>query len=1115
MNIDTKAIGQHLNQFNFSELFTQELGWDWYDTELPTIEADGRRFTLTGVAEKRGMVVVECTPDDDGPLPEYAARKKIENQVTKRAFEHLLIFTDSGKKQQVWQFAKREHGQSVKVRELIWHDGTSGQDLIQRLGSLAIDLDDEDNLTLQDVIRLAQSQMDVEKVTKKFYQLFDKQKNAFTKAIQGIGAKDDQQWYASVMLNRLMFIYFVQKKGFLDDDRDYLRTKLTECQMRLGQDQFHNFYRSFLLVLFHDGLNKRPEEHSQELKDLVGNVPYLNGGIFDIHKIEEEYGDDIDISDEAFEKIFDFFDGYRWHLDDRPIVQGNEINPDVLGYIFEKYINQKQMGAYYTKEDITGYISKNTIIPHLFDRVGETKGTDLAYAFDLLQEDPDRYIYDAIKHGWAVDIHQKDANGQSVKLDAPHELPDDIAAGLEDLDQWDLIECRKCWNRPAPAEVALPTEIWREVVHRRQRYFDLKAKLEKGEVREISDLITLNLNITVFARDAIDRCPDKKTLAEFWKALTGMTVLDPTCGSGAFLFAALEILEPLYEAALNRMDGLLHDLAASGKKPHPDSHEQRFQDTLGEVAKHPNRSYFILKSIIVQNLYGVDIMEEAVEICKLRLFLKLAAQVEPRPREKNYGIEPLPDIDFNIKAGNTLVGFATEADVKAQMPLGNEMETILNNCEDIERQFSAFIQSQIENDAKGLSKVKKHLRDKLAATRQLLDVFLARAYGIDAESEVRFNNWKASHQPFHWFCEFFSIMNKGGFDVVIGNPPYVALKKISYSLPEYVTTDCGDLFALCCERSATLNCPSGSLSMIIPLNGYSCESMLSLRECLLQSYSENHLSYFSASDQPASLFTGVRHRLMVFVNRRTRNRMITTTRFLKWFTAERNHLFPCILQSHRILDAPPASKISSRIEEEILQKVLKKPKAAGFRRKTGNPSNAIYYHNAPVHWGKIFDFVPFFKVGDATPTISSHVKCLYYESRSAARVMLCFLNSSLFYWWNWHFTNCRDLSITDIDSSRINVGKFNDPILQEIEKLSSKLMDDLKENSKIYKRVSNGVLTQFDSFYPALSKHIIDEIDKALAPHYGFTPEELDFIINYDIKYRMGMGNMGDADEED
>ena len=96
-------------------------------------------------------------------------------------------------------------------------------------------------------------------------------------------------------------------------------------------------------------------------------MPYLNGGLFDVHDLERD-NPEIHIPDAAFQTIFAFFDAYQWHLDDRPLHNDKEINPDVLGYIFEKYINQKQMGAYYTKEDITGYISRNTIIPFLFDQ---------------------------------------------------------------------------------------------------------------------------------------------------------------------------------------------------------------------------------------------------------------------------------------------------------------------------------------------------------------------------------------------------------------------------------------------------------------------------------------------------------------------------------------------------------------------------------------------------------------------------------------------------------------------------------------------------------------------------------------------------------------------------
>ena len=107
-------------------------------------------------------------------------------------------------------------------------------------------------------------------------------------------------------------------------------------------------------------------ERPAELVALLGKVPYLNGGIFDPHALERA-NPDINIPDTAFAQIFDFFDQYQWHLDDRPSGADNEINPDVLGYIFEKYVNQKQMGAYYTKEDITGYIARNTVIPRLLE----------------------------------------------------------------------------------------------------------------------------------------------------------------------------------------------------------------------------------------------------------------------------------------------------------------------------------------------------------------------------------------------------------------------------------------------------------------------------------------------------------------------------------------------------------------------------------------------------------------------------------------------------------------------------------------------------------------------------------------------------------------------------
>ena len=129
---------------------------------------------------------------------------------------------------------------------------------------------------------------------------------------------------------------------------------------------------------------------------------------------------------------------------------------------------------------------------------------------------------------------------------------------------------RRNWNRPAPDPYALPTETWREYVARRQRCLEIREKLRRGDVREINDFVTLNLNLRQFAEDAISGCERPEHLRAFWHAIRDVTVLDPTCGSGAFLFAALGILEPLYEACLDRMQAFVDDLEQSGERHSPE-----------------------------------------------------------------------------------------------------------------------------------------------------------------------------------------------------------------------------------------------------------------------------------------------------------------------------------------------------------------------------------------------------------------------------------------------------------------------------------------------------------------------------------------------------------------
>ena len=1102
--MDTARARQLLRNFDFRALFIDELGWDRHNTPL-NIMVLGSPITLPAFAQKRGMVAYHCPTPKGQPLPDHAQRRKIEHQVAKAAHEHIIVFTDPANTTQIWQWVKREPGKPVACREHTFHPSQPGDALLQKLQAIAFTLDEEETLSLTDVTRRARAGFDVERVTKRFYDRFQKEHAAFLEFISGITEVADREWYASVMLNRLMFVYFIQRKGFLDGDRDYLRNRLARMRTEHGRDKFYSFYRYFLLRLFHEGLGGR--KRSAELEKLVGRIPYLNGGLFDIHELEspDRYGKTIEIPDAAFECVFDYFDQYHWHLDERPLRADNEINPDVLGYIFEKYINQKQMGAYYTKEDITEYIGKSTVIPFLFDaarpkcKIAFENPTGPT-VWNLLRDDPDRYIYAAVRHG------------------AGNPLPPEIAAGL-DAAKPHLIQRRKSWNRPAPETYGLPTETYREVVARRKRYEETKAKLAAGEVRDINELITLNLDIRQFAQDAIENCEGPELLRAFWRAIEKVTVLDPTCGSGAFLFAALNILEPLYEACLDRMEAFVEDLNRSGEKLDPKKFAD-FRKVLASVDAHPNRRYFIFKSIILNNLFGVDIMEEAVEICKLRLFLKLAAQVDPDTAANNLGIEPLPDIDFNIRAGNTLVGFASLNDVRKSAEGDwvrlQAIEAIETKSADLQQLFDSYRNRQIEGDGSVPTEHKQELQKRLKALENELNRHLAVEYGVKTSDKAAHTKWVKSHQPFHWFVEFHGIMSEGGFDVIIGNPPYVEISKVKYGTRGFRTDLCGDLYALCMERSTKLLVQGGRLGMIVPVSIVSTDGFSNLRRCLRSSHTLTWTLNFA--ERPSKLFDGVEKRLTIWVMKMggVETEQLYLSNYKRWMAEEREALFA----KHRFVQWTPNQsmvsdaipKICSSIEVRILNRLSPEKSLEHFLIQ--HTVNVIYYTRKLRYFVQFFDFIPLIKDSKGKKRAPSELKELFLNDAMQKGAATAILNSSLFFWFFCTFSDVRNVNRREIDAFRCSLNKMDPDVRKKLHALCSRLMKDFDRNSQMltsnYK--SHGIM-HIQSFQPRASKPIIDEIDHILAQHYRFTEEELDFIVNYDIKYRLGREAEAEEDQ--
>ena len=1111
--LDRKRVRTYLQEFNLRSLFIEELGWDHGGADT-VVEADERSFVLDAVAHKRGMVAYQHVSDEGTTIPEYSTRTKIEKAVAKGVREHIIVYATLDKSEQSWQWVKREPGRPDRQRSESFRPGDTGERLIQKLENIAFTLDEEDDLTIVDVSGRVRAAFDVEKVTKRFYDRFKKEHETFLKFIEGIAELPDREWYASLVLNRLMFIYFIQKRGFLDNNTEYLRDRLDRVRREHGNGRFNSFYRLFLLKLFHDGLGQPEADRTPELVKLLGTVPFLNGGLFDVHDLEHN-NPDIEIPDEAFERIFDFFDAYQWHLDDRPLRNDNEINPDVLGYIFEKYINQKQMGAYYTKEDITGYISRNTIIPFLFDHA--KKACPIAFragggVWSLLKDDPDRYFYEAVRHGITYDMHTKE------DLPQKRDLPSEIAAGMHDVAK------RDGWNEPATGDYALPTETWREHVARRRHYEEVFAKLTAGKVTAINDLITYNLDIERFAQDVISGSEGPELVRAFWKAISAVSILDPTCGSGAFLFAALNILEPIYTACLEAMRGLLDDLQRSQRKHSPKKMSD-FRKTLKQVDSHPSERYYILKSIIINNLYGVDIMEEAVEICKLRLFLKLVAQLEHYEQ-----IEPLPDIDFNIRVGNTLVGFTTLKEIQDALvatPDGQrrllyaedtkKLRRIEEDAEMADRTFRMFheMQTEREMDASAFARSKLDLRGQLDELRNQLNRYLAGKYGIKEDDPTAYEQWRVGHQPFHWFVEFYGIMRTGGFNVIIGNPPYVESRNVSeYDLRGYKTESCGDLFAFTLERALFLSNSDSWTGFIVPLSCFSVDRFYPLQQLYLNKMLPLYVSNWSGDAHPSRLFDGVNKRLEILLakhyHRAKSETSIFTSRYLKWYADERPSLFG-LFPVYRKITSPEivsffrssVPKINVQLEMELLSMLQDcRRQVATLTGKSGR--HRLYYTRKVSFFLQFLDFVPEVRDQFGDLRAPSELKALTFNDEQLRNLCLCCLSTSLFYWFNTINSDCRNLNRREVVSFPVP-DAVSAATQVRLNPLLTSLMQCYKENSRtrtVTYKSKGRVSVQYFNFRPA--KPIIDQIDHVLGEHYGFTEEQVDYVINYDIKYRMG-----------
>lgn len=653
MSLNNQKIRDLLQNFQFKNLFIHELNWSQpNDSKELTFNIEDIKFSCKMISQLSGVTVFEVISKE---IPtKKSIKQEVYKEISKYYHENLIIFINENRTQSVWYWVKREESKKYS-REHYYFTGQPGDLFLSKLSSMVIDISEFDeygNLPITEVASKLKTALDIEKVTKKFYKEFKDQHDKFLEFIEGIEDSKEKSWYASILLNRLMFIYFLQRKGFVNNgELNYLNKKLNESK----NIQPDIFYSNFLKKLFFEGFAIPEEKRSFETNKLLGKIKYLNGGLFLEHSIEKN--NKINIKDEAFENIFNLFESYSWNLNDTAGGKDNEINPDVLGYIFEKYINQKELGAYYTKPEVTEYLCEKTINKLLVEKINKYNDKKFDSISDVL-----------------------------LKLDERN--------------------CRI---------------LFREI-------------------------------------------------------LPSISILDPSCGSGAFLVSAMKTLINIYSAILGKIEFLS---------------DRDLKKELENIKKeHSSLAYFIKKKIITNNLFGVDIVEEATEIAKLRLFLALVASAE-----KIDDLEPLPNIDFNIMSGNSLIGLLHVSSEKYDEKKKKEqLGFFVSNktYQEIVKEKDLLIKTYRETStyAEDLSSLKENIKNiKFDAYKDLNQILLDEftSLGIKYEEatwdETKDKLGKPKKRslkiedinktnPFHWGYEFDKILESGGFDIIITNPPW-------------------------------------------------------------------------------------------------------------------------------------------------------------------------------------------------------------------------------------------------------------------------------------------------------------------------------------------------------
>jgi hypothetical protein len=307
---------------------------------------------------------------------------------------------------------------------------------------------------------------------------------------------------------------------------------------------------------------------------------------------------------------------------------------------------------------------------------------------------------------------------------------------------------------------------------------------------------------------------------------------------------------------------------------------------------------------------------------------------------------------------------------------------------------------------------------------------------------------------------------------------------------------------------------NGEQGYIVPVSSVSTDGYSSLQD-LLGSMS---VHYSSFDDRPSRLFDGLQHiRLTIHLIHKEKDKNgFYATRYNKWYSEERDLLFSNLVYAERISPSFNGSwgKVSDKIERCVYDKISVAPTAC---TRFANRGNGCFYYSRKVgYFMQVLQFKPRVVDGDGALRDPSEFKAVFTNSAAEATALASAFNSNLFYWYLTVFSDCRHVNKREIDAFPVGWINSGDSMagVEKIATIGTALMEDLGNNSEDRQMTFKHDTLTVQCIIPKKSKPLIDEIDKVLAEHYSLTDEELDTIINYDIKYRMGKDLQEEGSDE-